>query len=451
MSASLAIKAQYAIKGVVRDNFLCQKQVTRLSANERLPIELQLALSRRLLVRTLRTARKHISFYRNIDAGVTEDSVEEILREAFPIISKFELLNERSRFYPNGGRFYPWNIIGETSGTTGTPLRVVRDLRSVLMERAFLRRHWSWSGFVQGMRRATLRGDHVVSAHETRPPFWRYNSYDHQVVFSSLHLNPKTADLFIGQLEAWKPYILEAYPSRAYELAVYLEERGQSLSIPYVYTGSEPLSGTQRTLIEKRLGKVMDFYGMAERVAFAAECEQGNLHVNTDYSYVEIVDESGRRTDDYGFVVGTTFHNLLMPLVRYKLSDRTKWKRGTCNCGRTYPMIEPVSGREEDVILGSRGTDISALLHRVLKGVHTVRQTQIALVAPGRLEIRVVPGPKFDERQAQCLLRNLHDDVDPGIGAVVKAVEQIPTTRTGKQRWIVNECKLGANERGPRG
>ena len=81
----------------------------------------------------------------------------------------------------------------------------------------------------------------------------------------------------------------------------------------------------------------MDMYGMAERVAFATECEYGQMHVNPDYSFVEIVDAAGRPTADVGYVVGTTFHNHAMPLVRCRLSDRTRWKRGQCACGRAFP------------------------------------------------------------------------------------------------------------------
>ncbi len=58
----------------------------------------------------------------------------------------------------------------------------------------------------------------------------------------------------------------------------------------------------------------MEYYGMAERVAYASECERGNLHVNTDYSYVEIVDDDGKPTSGDGYIVGTTFHNTVMPL-----------------------------------------------------------------------------------------------------------------------------------------
>jgi len=113
--------------------------------------------------------------------------------------------------------------------------------------------------------------------------------------------------------------MLQAYPSTAFTLAQLMARRNRRFSIPVVFTASEPLYPHQRELIAERFGaKVMDMYGMAERVAFATECEFGSMHVNPDYSYLELVDSTDSRLEMSVTVVGTSFHNLAMPLVRYK-------------------------------------------------------------------------------------------------------------------------------------
>jgi len=242
--------------------------------------------------------------------------------------------------------------------------------------------------------------------------------------------------------------MIEAYPSAAYDLARYLARRDCYLSIPYTFTGSEPLYDYQRQLIEERFrSRVMDHYGMGERVVFATECEFGTLHVNTDHSYMEIVDEDGNPTNEYGYVVGTTFHNLHMPMVRYRLSDQTKWKKGNCRCGRVYPMIERVKGRVEEIILGTSGNDIGPLLFRILHGITGFERIQIAQVERYRLEIRVVPSQGFSEKEKERLVHNLHEYVDPGMTAKVTIVDDIPRTSRGKYRWVVNEYIDGERER----
>lgn len=441
-------EVEYGTKFILRDGPVSRPLLRKLSAHDRLSrddLDLQ---ARSNLCRTVAIARRNIPFYRDIGRAVSETNVEEVLRTQFPIIDREDLLQQRPLLYPNRGKTTWLTIVGETGGTTGAPLQVIRDLRSVVFENAFLKRHWSWSGFQIGMRRAILRGDMAVPAAQRQPPFWRLDRYSQQLVFSSLHLSAATAGFFIQKLREYRPYLLQAYPSRAYELAVYLAERDEYLDIPFVYTGSEPLHAYQRIAIEERLRtKVMDFYGMAERTALATECEFGSLHVNTDYSYMEIVDENGSPTDDYGYVVGTTFHNHLMPLIRYKISDRTRWKPGACACGRPYPMIERVSGRAEDAIYGSRGNDIGPSLYRMLKGVGHIRQCQTAQVGENRLEIRIVPAPGYTQRETKKLLGNLKAYVDPEINASVVLANEIPRTQRGKHRWVVNEYRDGYRER----
>jgi phenylacetate-CoA ligase len=208
-----------------------------------------------------------------------------------------------------------------------------------------------------------------------------------------------------------------------------------------VFTASEPLYPHQRELIAERFGaKVMDMYGMAERVAFATECEFGSMHVNPDYSYVELVDSEGRSTRDVGYIVGTTFHNLAMPLVRYKLSDRTRWIPGGCRCGRPFPMIEPVTGKFEDRIFGSNGAFVSpSVLTFAFKGVQNIKKSQVAQVAPESWEIRLVPAPAFGADDQHKLVDNIHNLVDPGVNVRVVLRDEIPCMASGKFRWVVNE------------
>jgi len=448
-SALFAVRQEleYAAKYMLRDGLLCERLTRKLIAHDTLSKEELRVQARKRLCRTIAVARSKIPFYSGIVGSVTEENVEEVLRAQFPTIDREDLLQRREELYPNKGEIKWWNILGETGGTTGAPLQVVRDLRSIAYENAFLHRHWSWSGYRRGMPQAVLRGDMAVPAAQAKPPFWRMDRYSGQLVFSSLHLSPTTANIFIEKLKTYRPYILQSYPSRAYELAVYLAERNDFLEIPFVYTGSEPLHAHQRSAIEERLRtKVMDFYGMAERTALATECEAGNLHVNTDYSYVEIVDEKNQPTDDYGFIVGTTFHNYSMPLLRYKISDVTRWKPGACTCGRAYPMIERVSGRAEDAIFGSRGNDIGPSLYRMLKGVNHIRQCQTAQVGENLLEIRVIPAPGYTEKETVKLLHNLKAYVDPDIEASVVLADEIPRTQRGKHRWVVNEYRDGYRE-----
>ncbi len=436
-------EVKYGLRFLVRDTLNSERRGQALLAHERLPREHLEALTDRLLTDTLRAATRHIPRYHGVKTTIDAGNAREALVTQFPIIEKSDLTERPAEHYPHGHTPRPWTIVGRTSGTSGTPLQVFRSLKSVLWENAIVERHFRWSGYRPGMRRAFLRGDLVVPIERTTPPYWFLNRYNNQLIVSSRHLREECVGDIVEKLTEFAPFMLEAYPSTAYELALLLEQRNATLKIPYVYTGSEPLYPHQRQLIEARLTtRVMDHYGMAERIAYATECEHGGLHVNSDYSYVEIVDDDGRPTDGEGYVVGTTFNNALMPLVRYRMSDRTRWRREDCPCGRTYPLIEPVTGKYEDTLFGSRGQRISpSVVTFAFKSLRGIKYSQVAQTGESTWEIRVVPEESFNEAERNRLIENVRHLVDPGIHVVVREVAEIERTSAHKYRWIVNESR----------
>jgi len=182
---------------------------------------------------------------------------------------------------------------------------------------------------------------------------------------------------------------------------------------------------------------------MAERVAFVTECEYGNLHVNTDYSYVEILDENGNPTDDYGFITGTTYHNEVMPLIRYQLTDITRWKKGTCPCSSKFPMIEPIQGKSEDFIYGGKGNVISpSIVTFAFLEVRFIKKSQVAQIDDGVWEIRIVPDEGFNKEEVEKkLIEHIRKRVDPYVKVKIRLLNDIPRTKSGKFKGVVNEWK----------
>jgi phenylacetate-CoA ligase len=445
MLAELRKELLYGGRALVRDNALSQRLVQRLRRHETLDDYALKTMGDRLLHRSLQAAIAKLPFYAHISPDFAPEEARQVLREMFPIVDKRTLLDHPRALYPNDGVKRPWQVLGKTSGTTGTPLVIIRSLNSVQMEQAFIKRHWSWGGYSEGMPRATLRGDMVAGLERQEPPFWFENRYNRQLLLSSRHLGDHCVGAVIDKLQRYAPAMMQAYPSTAYTLAQQLQRRGMSLCVPFLFTASEPLYPHQQELIRERLaGRIMDMYGMAERVAFATQCEYGSMHLNPDYSHVEILDDYGEPTDGYGHIVGTTLHNLAMPLVRYRLSDRTRWRHGHCACGRPFPMIEPVTGKLEDRITGGDGMEVSpSVLTFAFKGVENVRKSQVAQTGPGQWELRLVPDAHFSPADQDKLLHNIRHLVDPTVQVKVVLRGDLPNTEAGKFRWVVNEWRDG--------
>jgi phenylacetate-CoA ligase len=177
---------------------------------------------------------------------------------------------------------------------------------------------------------------------------------------------------------------------------------------------------------------------MAERVAYAAECEHGRMHVNPEYGVLEIVDERGNPTEDEGNIVGTSLHNSLVPLIRYRMNDTARWGREPCPCGRTYPVIEKISGRLADQLFDLDGRSVnSTVIGFAFDGLRNIRKAQVAQSAADHWRIRIVPDAGYRAEDGQRVLDKLARHVSARVVAHIEIVDDIPVLPNGKYKWVV--------------
>jgi len=92
-----------------------------------------------------------------------------------------------------------------------------------------------------------------------------------------------------------------------------------------------------------------EFYG-----PMFVECEkQAGAHVWADLCYMEILDKNGDLCADgeKGEVVVTMLQKEAFPLIRYKIGDISSLTWEKCECGRTHPRLNRISGRSDDMIV----------------------------------------------------------------------------------------------------
>jgi phenylacetate-CoA ligase len=432
---------QLLTRHVTRRAILAKRRANLLTAGERDDQQRLRERQIKLLADSVNSAIRRIPRFRPLGPVPADGSIFEVLRRNVQLTNKAHLLSDRSLLYPNGGRRRPWWPVGKTSGTSGTPLEVFRDIDSVVWEEAFHIQSWRWAGVEPNEPQAVLRGDLAGLSEANAGRYSLWDPFGSQLFLATRSLSGRSVAAMIAACQTYRCVALRAYPSAADQLAKLVEETGSRLCFKSVITSSEPLYPVQRERIERVFGcKVLNIYGMAERVAYATECEHGHLHLNTDYSFVEILDEAGQATDDFGSIVGTSFRNQVMPLLRYKLSDKARWMPGACLCGRTYPRIELASGKVEDQLFDRDGGAVnSSIVTFAFKGVDNIAKAQVAQVDPHRWEIRIVPGRGFSKRDSDRLLSNLNHYVSSRVAYAIRVVDDIPAQQSGKYKWIAQE------------
>ncbi|MHC4160103.1 MAG: phenylacetate--CoA ligase family protein, partial [Planctomycetota bacterium] len=171
-------------------------------------------------------------------------------------------------------------MILHTSGTTGTPLDIYRDVRLYAAAFAYLDARWhKIAGMSRRINRSVSIGGHLVTGpNQIKPPFWVYNRRWKQLYMSSYHLCPQYLGHYMDELRKFKADYIEGYPSSVYAIARHIVDNNLG-PVPFkaCFTTAETLFDHQREAIKEAFCcRTYDQYGCGEMVVFAAECEHGS-------------------------------------------------------------------------------------------------------------------------------------------------------------------------------
>lgn len=351
-----------------------------------------------------------------------------------PVLARNDLVSHSEDF-----RAYPARLMWQahSSGTSGRAVTVYRTPGSSVYEMRVQERQWRWFGLPPTIRRVTLGGSDFAADHPESPT--RIVSGARQLLVSSYHLTPDTVPGIARAIRTFRPDAINGWPSSITLLAELLQERGERIPVRAVLTSSETMRPAQRDLLRDVFGgPIVDLYGQTERVAMAGTCEQGAMHIFPDYGIVEL--ESVPDVPDRWELIGTPLHNWGFPIFRYRTGDVVgPAPTAPCACGRAFPRLGVLDGRVEDRFVTADGRPLP-LPSTVIDDVTGLREAQIAQLAPGRFEIRMVPGVGFDaERIEQQFLRNVDRLFGPGQDVTVVIRKALPRSASGKLKSAVVE------------
>lgn len=326
-----------------------------------------------------------------------------------------------------------------TSGTSGTPLTIVQSIGNMVREEGFVMRQLRWIGWSPGQRRAWIRGDIVCPERPRNAVYWCRDWIGNRLLMSSYHLSNRTIAHYVDALEAFDPVVIHAYPSSVAALAGWLLAAGRryrGTALRGVMTSSETLAPDVRAAVESAFGvTVFDWYGQSERVAAIGTCEHGRYHVLTDYGGVALL--ATGQGDDAWELVGTSLNNAAMPLVRYRTGDRVLLDEHgeACPCGRVFPTVKAVLGREDKTVTLPDGRLVTRL-DRVFQGHDRVLvEGQVLYRGNAEFTLRVVTADGFTPADAQALIDKFLVRV-PGVRVRVEQVAAIPRGPNGKFEFI---------------
>jgi len=330
-----------------------------------------------------------------------------------------------------------------TGGSTGSPLILYRDRRSIGYEHAFVRRQWEWAGLQLTDRSAIFMSKVVADPDQKGGKLYQYVPFMRELIFSTYHLSKETAIDYARTIQRFGVKAVVGYPSALSFLARACLDAGYDLPLRAALTTSELITPKMRETITEAFGcPVFDFYGSAERVCYIHMCDKGSYHIVPDYGYTELIpvdasDPSRCR------VVSTGLWNRAMPLIRYDMGDVVVRSDRTCECGRHFPVVEGIDGREGDVIRTPSGRQLGVTLMiqllYVICGTHNIVESQMIQDALDHLTIEYVPTDGFTDQDRSDFGGLIGQYLPSELKFDLKQVQQCNRTSSGKLRPLVSQ------------
>lgn len=389
-----------------------------------------------------------VPYYRDkwTAAGITEDQLKLFTLSdinLLPYLSKDDLRKYckttlLSDNRESGGSYF------ESSGTTGTPTSILfSDAMHQRWSAAYEARVRNWAGVDNSMSRGMIGGRRVLPDANARPPYYRYNYFEKQIYFSAYHISPATIQNYADALNKYKPDYMVGYAMSNYFLARFIKERG--LQVPQmkaVITSSEKLTPEMREVMEDvYCCKTYDGWSGVEACGLVSECEHRGLHISPDVGLIEILNENGEpaKLGEYGEVVCTGFLNYDQPLIRYKIGDYMRVSDKQCSCGRQMPLVEEITGRIEDAIVGKDGREM-VRFHGIFIGIPAIVKGQIVQETLEDIVINVEVERQLTTDEREILTKRIYSQLGE-LNVQIFEMKEIPCGNNGKFRAVISKVK----------
>lgn len=292
------------------------------------------------------------SYYGKIykESGISGVSSQEDF-EKLPFSSKDDLRNA----YPLGIQAVPDEEvvrIHSSSGTTGKPVIIPYTAKDVDDWAIMFARCYETAGITNKDRIQITPGYGLWTAGIG------FQAGCEKLGAMAIPMGPGNTEKQLQMMQDLKSTVITATSSYALLLAEEINKRGlkDNIYLKKGVFGSERWSKKMRAYIQNELGiELYDIYGLTEIYGpgIGINCEkESGIHYWDDYVYIEIIDpKTGRVLPDgeEGEIVITTLVKEGAPLIRFRTHDISRIIPEPCSCGCSYPRIDIIKGRSDDM------------------------------------------------------------------------------------------------------
>ena len=255
-------------------------------------------------------AKNNFPFYQELyrKTGVLDlkiQSLEDIIK--IPIITKEDIRNNIDQF--------KGSMLLNTGGTSGEPFRFYVDKYAFGREWAHMHTIWEKKGYQYTDLKITLRG------RDLGEKTFQYNPVHNEFIINTYKNIAEVKDNIIQLFSKYEIKYIHGYPSAVYnflqelDMVISLDEKNIiTKNLISCFLGSEFPMPHITCFLESKWGlDYISWYGHSEMCILAYdETKQNDYKPFYTYGYTEVVNKK---------LIGTSYHNFDMPLIRYDTGD----------------------------------------------------------------------------------------------------------------------------------
>ena len=394
------------------------------------------------LVRTLvRHAYVNVPLYRDLWASANVDSIDKTgvsgINE-LPMVTKTMLMDAGDGALD---RTVPKRrlIMGRSSGSTGKRFVYYMSKNHQSWRIAAKLLGWKWAGWTPGERWVRLQFRGPLSLRQ-RVDDWAFKCLNMGID----KFDDEFMRSFMERAVRFRPTMLRGYSGGTYVFAKWLLENNDDRLRPKtIVLIGDTLYPHYRDAIERAFrAPIFDTYG-GEGITAAIQCRYGTYHI-PPITHVDLVPEGPSMPDGQPHrLILTSLTNSAMPIIRYDIGDLAIPANTPCPCGRAWPGLKRIIGRDSDIVRTVAGRHL--VVHHfgnVLREIDGVDEYQVRQVTPDTINLCLVTNDAYDPaRDESAINTKLAALAGVGTSFVIDYVDSIPLPSSGKRRYIISSIQ----------
>lgn len=279
---------------------------------------------------------------------------------------------------------------------------------------------------------------------------WEYRPLSRTLVLSSYHMTDDNLPIYVKKIRRLQPRYFIGYPSAIMVLAKYMKSNSfEFKELKAIFCFGENIYDWQREFLEKFFHcRVHGQYGHREQCILAGTCEKSDsYHIFPDYGFVELIDRNGQQVikeGESGEIVATGFHTGIFPFIRYKTGDIATYSTYQCECGRNYPLLKSIIGREQDFMVSKtkRLVPLMGVLQLIAKSSPNMKEYQLYQDREGEIILNIVKKEGFSDEDVRHIRENFQKRLGDEFSLSLLYMDSIPLTSRGKYQFLIQKLPI---------